>query len=205
MAILTTERLLQEIRDGRKVDAEDRRRVLRYLMSVQPDMTNVDLGELFSVSEKVIRNDKKLVREEMRQELEEDDVALVVTDIVFNFRRQLRDLEMSKAKCKPGTKEYRVHCESILGIELKKTAALQELGYLPKNIGNLTVDKYEYAAIVLKGDQVESRPITMFDEKTQQAIRARGQKALPEGSLPTIDGELVESTEREAVIAAPQG
>jgi hypothetical protein len=61
----------------------------------------------------------------MASELRDDDVGLVVADIVFTFKRQLRDLEKSKAACRPGTTEYRKHCESLFNLEreCKKTPA----------------------------------------------------------------------------------
>lgn len=192
MAILTTEALLEQAKDGQKLDVEDRRRVIRYLMYIQPEMTNVDAGELFQVTEATIRKDRKIIREEMAEELKTEDVGLVIGDIAFNFRRQLRDLEASKAKCKLGTKEYVLHCVSILKIELDKTKAFQDLGYLPKNLGNMTVQNYEYAAVVIQGDQIESRPLTMFDEVTQEQIQNRGQHALLDGQE-TIEGELVDA------------
>jgi hypothetical protein len=187
MAILTTEALLQEARDGRKLDAVDRRNVLRYLMYTRPDMNNVEAGELFQVTEATIRKDRAAIREEMAEELRTEDVGLVIGDISFNFRRQMRDLEASKAKAKPGSKEYLAHCVALLDMELKKTKAFQELGYLPKNLGNMTVTNYDYAAVVIKGDQIESRPLTMFDDSTQAHLR---QRALEGGDIQ--DAEIVE-------------
>jgi hypothetical protein len=190
MAILTTENLLQSAKDGTKLDTEDRRRVLRYLLYIQPELTNVDAGELFQVTEGTIRLDRKRIREELAEELSTEDIGLVIGDVTFNFRRQLRDLEASKAKCAVGTQEYRQHCMAILKIEFDKVKCFQDLGYLPKNLGNMTVQNYEYAAVVIKGDQLETRPLTMFDEQTQRDIQSRNQKALDSGQ-PVIDAEVV--------------
>lgn len=201
MAIQTTENLLDDARNGQKLGVEDRRRVVRYLMYIQPELSNTETAEIFQVTEGTIRNDKKIIREEMAEELRNEDVGLVISDIAFNFRRQLRDLEKSKAKCQPGTKEYRQHCESILKIELDKTKAFQELGYLPKNLGNLTMEKYEYAAVVIKGDQVESRPLTMFDDDTQAQIKARSAKLLESGEAPIVEAEFTELPARETTFA----
>jgi hypothetical protein len=89
----------------------------------------------------------------MASELRDDDVGLVVADIVFTFKRQLRDLEKSKAACRPGTTEYRKHCESLFNLERECKKLLQDLGWLPKNLGNMTMTEYHYAAIVLQGWQ----------------------------------------------------
>ncbi len=184
MAMFTTERLLEDAKNGVKLDVDDRRRVIRYLMIVNPENTNVDLAETFQISEAMIRKDKVAIRQEISDDLRKDDVGLVIADIEFNFRRQLRGLEVSKSACKPGTTEYRLHCQAILDIELRKTKMFQDLGYLPKNLGNIVTENYEYAAVLLKDGSVESRPMNMFDAATQLQINDRGKaKALPQ----TID------------------
>jgi hypothetical protein len=180
LSALTSDRLLEEARNGTKLSVEDRRRVVRYLMLVHPENTNQDLAEIFNISEGMIRKDKLIIRQEISEDLRADDVGLTIADIEFNFRRQLGDLEKSKAKCALGTTEYRLHCQAILDIELKKVQAFQNLGYLPKNLGNLTTQHYEYAAVVIKDGSVESRPVNMFDEATQTQLRQRETpKALP--------------------------
>jgi hypothetical protein len=181
MATFTTERLLEDARNGTKLDVDDRRRCIRYLMIVNPENSNVDLSGLFQISEAMIRKDKIAIRQEIADDLRKDDVGLVIADIEFNFRRQLRGLETSKAKCALGTTEYRLHCQAILDIELRKTKMFQDLGYLPKNLGNLTTENYEYAAVLIKDGSVESRPMNLFDAETQQQIKDRNKpKALPQ-------------------------
>jgi hypothetical protein len=185
----TTERLLEDAKNGTKLNVEDRRRVIRYLMIVCPENTNYDLAETFQISEGMIRKDKITIRQEIANDLRKDDVGLVIADIEFNFLRQLKGLETSKAKCALGSTEYRLHCMAILDIELKKTKMFQDLGYLPKNLGNLTTESYEYAAVLIKDGSVESRPMNLFDADTQQKIKDRAvQKALP--TPQTIEGEV---------------
>ena len=186
MAMFTTERLLEDAKAGLKLDVEDRRRVIRYLMVVNPENSNVDLSGVFQVSEAMIRKDKTAIRQEIADDLRTDDVGLVIADIEFNFRRQLRGLECSKAKCTLGTTEYRLHCQAILDIELRKTKMFQDLGYLPKNLGMLTTETYEYAAVLVKDGSVESRPMNLFDAKTQDGIRDRVKKLTT--PPPTIEG-----------------
>lgn len=201
MAILTTERILEDARNGVKLDVEDRRRAIRYMMVVNPENSNVDLAELFQITEGMIRKDKAAIRQEIADDLRKDDVGLVVADIEFNFRRQLRDLEASKAKCGHGTTEYRLHCMAILDIELKKTKMFQDLGYLPKNLGNLTTENYEYAAVLIKDGSVESRPMNLFDADTQQKIKDRVKpKALPQA---VVVSEVADAPSR-TVTYAPQ-
>lgn len=178
MAMFTTERLLEDAKAGVKLGVDDRRRVIRYLMIVNPENSNVDLAAIFQVSDTMIRKDKATIRQEIADDLRTDDVGLVIADIEFNFRRQLRDLEVSKAKTQPGTTERRLHCQAILDIELRKTKMFQDLGYLPKNLGMLTTETYEYAAVLIKDGSVESRPMNLFDTKTQESIRERDKPRL---------------------------
>jgi hypothetical protein len=173
MAIFTTERLYEDAKAGIKLEVDDRRRVIRYMMVVSPENSNTDLATVFQVSESMIRKDKAAIRQEIADDLRTEDVGLVIADIEFNFRRQLRGLEASKAKCILGSTEYRLHCQAILDIELRKTKMFQDLGYLPKNLGNLTTESYEYAAVLIKDGSVESRPMNLFDANTQKAIRER--------------------------------
>lgn len=194
--MFTTECLLEDARNGTKLDVDDRRRVIRYLMIVNPENSNVDLSNLFQISEAMIRKDKAAIRQEIADDLRKDDVGLVIADIEFNFIRQLKGLENSKAACKLGSTEYRLHCIAILDIELKKTKMFQDLGYLPKNLGNLTTENYEYAAVLIKDGSVESRPMNLFDADTQQQIKDRNKpKALPQPVV--IEGVAEEATRTE--------
>jgi predicted HTH transcriptional regulator len=59
MAFLTTERLLEDAKNGTKLGIEDRRRVILFLTSTQPELSNRDLAEIFQTSEASIRRDKQ--------------------------------------------------------------------------------------------------------------------------------------------------
>lgn len=187
--MLAVENLIHNAETGVKISSADRRRCVGYLMSTQLGMSNVEMATKFGVSEKTIREDKKHVKEELISEMRGEDASAVAADLAYNFRRQLRDLEVSKQSCKLGTKDYLQHCTAILDIELKRMKALQDLGLLPKNLGNVSVETFEYAAIVLKGDQIDSRSIHAFDEVTQSKIRSNATKALPK----TTDEKVIDA------------
>lgn len=171
MALTTTEQILNRAEGGEKLNSEDRRRCIAYLSTTKPDMSNVDMAQLFKVHESLIRKDKKVIRKKLAKEVNEEDVSLVIVDISQNFIRQLRDLEASKAKCKLGSRDYVSHCTSLFDLELKKVRALQDLGFLPKNLGTIATEKFEYLAIITKGDQIESKSIEHFDEDIQNKAR----------------------------------
>ena len=64
-----------------KLNAEDRRGALAYLMVVRADMSNYELGSLFKVSEGLIRKDKELVRKQMADETPTDDITVFLSDL----------------------------------------------------------------------------------------------------------------------------
>jgi len=148
MAVPTAQKLLQES-EKRALTTRERRLVVAYLMATEGDRyTNVELAEKFNVSERTIREDKKHIREEKAKFIKDDDVGLIIADICLDFERQVADIEKSKAKAKPGSHQFLAHCKAIMELRLKMVEALQNIGYLPKNLGNMVVQKFEYRAEV---------------------------------------------------------
>lgn len=164
MAIPHAEKLVERAQSGERLTSKERRHCVAYLMATQPEQTNTAIGELFQVSERQIRTDKRVVREERAKLIKEDDIGLVVADIAMTLDRQMRDVESSKKKCRVGSRDYVLHCTTIHDIQLKTVKALQDLGYYPKNLGNMTVEKYEYKAFVTKDNRVDTRPLNMIIE-----------------------------------------
>jgi hypothetical protein len=118
------------------------------------------MAEVFKVSERMIRLDKKYLREEKAKLIKEDDPGLVVADIVLSYENQVADIEKSKGKCKIGSRDYLEHCKAIFNMRREMVKALQELGYYPKNLGNMTVEKFVYKSIVNpKDNSVLTRPL----------------------------------------------
>jgi hypothetical protein len=146
------EKLVQIARSGEKISSKDRRHCVAYLMATAPEISNVELGAIFQVCEKQIRNDKLKIRKSRANNEKLEDVGLVISDIAMSFERQMQDIERSKKKAKPGTKVFLDHCRALFDLQLRKVQALQDLGYYPKNLGTLTTTSYEYKAIVSKQD-----------------------------------------------------
>jgi len=118
-----------------------------------------ELGALFQVSGRLIRADKKYIREEKARTIKDDDIGLVIADIAMTLERQMRDLERSKAKCTLGSVAYLRHCTAIHEVQLKTVSALQDLGYYPKNLGLMTVEKWDYKATVSRDGSIQTRPV----------------------------------------------
>jgi hypothetical protein len=156
-----SEQLLERARAGERLTTKERRHCVAYNMAKAPDISNVAMGELFQVSERQIRLDKQYIRQERAKLVKEDDVGLVIADIAMSFDNEVQDIQRSKTKCKIGTPAYLNHCKTIFDLQLAKVKALQDLGYYPKSLGNLTVDKFEYVAVVGKDGSVNTRPIEL--------------------------------------------
>lgn len=151
--------MIDQSKHGSVLSSKDRRHCVAYLMATQAQATKAELADIFHVSEKTIRNDMDLIRLERARDIKQEDIGLVVADIVMTLERQVHDLEKSKAQCKVGTAAYLSHCKAIHEIRLSSVKALQDLGFYPKNLGNLTVDKYEYSSIVVRDDSKPERPM----------------------------------------------
>jgi DNA primase catalytic subunit len=151
----------------RKLSTEERRRVVAYVMATQPQVAGTELAIWCQVSERAIRQDKAIIRQRMATELREDDVALIIADIMADFRRQIQDIEISKRSAKAGSPAYLAHCTAIVDLRLKTTKMLQDLGYYPKNLGNMTQEHFVYQAVVEHEGRLCTDPPT--DTRTIQA------------------------------------
>lgn len=154
---------------ARKLTTRERRLCLQYLQATAPaEHTNGTLAQWFQVSERTIRLDRQWVREEKSNFLKDElkkDLGLVIADIAMDFERQVGDLERSKKSAKLGSYAYVQHAKEIFDMRLKMVAAFQEIGYLPKNLGNMTVNKFSYKATVALDGSVNTRTEQMFDEQ----------------------------------------
>lgn len=189
MPAVTAEVLTQRARDGEKLDAEQRRRCVAYLSSTEPSISNVEMADIFKVSEKTIREDKQKIREEVADEIETDDIRLVIADLKIHFSQHRTELEKGKRASHPGTKLHLDYVRALLDLDLKVMDAYQRLGLLPSNIGAMVVNEYNFAAIVAKGDKVDTKRIEEFDEETQQKIRDRRRRIPAAAPQSVIDIE----------------
>ena len=176
----SADKLVTRAREGERLSFQDRRYALQHLMQTEPGTTNASLGELFQVSERQIRLDKKFFREQRAQLVKEEDISLVIADIALNFERQIADLETHKRRAAAGkgagSRTYLEYCKAIFNMELQRIKALQDLGYYPKNLGTMTENKFVFSASVsVMGD----------GDKPEQRIR-------PASDLDTLDAEFTD-------------
>jgi len=165
MSIVNADLIIERAQKGEKVSTAERRMAVAYVMSTMPTVTNGEIASWFGLTERAIRMDKQHVRKTKADQIKEDDVALVLADICFTYDNQIRDIEKCKKACKVGTPLYLQCCKSIFDMQARKVEALQNLGYYPKNLGNMTVERFEYKSIVHRDGSVDTRPVDMFDAK----------------------------------------
>lgn len=164
MALANAEKLIQRAQTGERLKRRERLHCIGYIMATMPTLTNREIGEIFGITERAVRKDKVDVKEERASQIREEDIALVIADIAMTYDCQIRDIEKSKIKCKHGTKDFLEHCKTIFDMQYRKVQALQNLGYYPKNLGNMTVEKFEYKAIVNSDSSVvTTRKVDVID------------------------------------------
>lgn len=192
--------LIDRAQTGEKLSTSERRYAIEFLMATEPDkVVNTQLAELFSVTERTIRVDRQTIREAKAKYLKDElsrDAGLFIADIAMEFEHQVRDIEKSKQKAPPGSRRFLDHCVAIMDLRLRMTKAFQEIGYLPKNLGNMTVDKYVYKAVVHKDGSVDVRQTSEFtDAEVQDA------EVVPLKALPPLDAENESTRELPAASA----
>ncbi len=187
MAFANAEKIITRAQKGEKVSRRERLHAISFIMATMPTLTNREIGEIFGITERAVRVDRVKVKEERASQIKEEDIALVIADIAMTYDAQLRDLEKSKQKCKLGSRDYISHCDTIFNMQYKKVQALQNLGYYPKNLGNMTVEKFEYKAIVNKDNSVvTARKIDVIDT-TPKGIEATSEVVMR--NLEILDAE----------------
>lgn len=160
-----------------RLQPDDRRDALAYLMGVRPDLNGVELARVFKVSEKQIRLDKDIIRKRMSEEITKDDISLVVSDIRRTYERFGTELAKSTKACEYGTNTKLAHLKAEMDYQLSVVEALQSLGYYPKNLGNLTKTEFIFKAHVAKGGGVNTVPVETQEEL--KIIEAQEVKLLP--------------------------
>lgn len=186
-----TETLILRAEKGEKLEANDRRDAVAYLAVVRPDISFLELGRLFQCSDTLIRKDKEIIRKRLAEELSGDDVKLVIHDIRTTYERFMGELESSTRACAAGTANRLNHLKAKMDYQIKFTEMLQSLGFLPKNLGNMTKTSFIYKAVVTKGGGVNVVPVESKKELTK--LEAEEIEQTP---------ELTESAEDQAIRAA---
>lgn len=185
------EKLIGRALSGERLSSSERRHCVAYKLATDPTMTKVEMGRLFQVSEGMIRQDILKIRQDKAKSIREDDIGLVIADIAYTFERQVEDLEKSKTKCDLGTRTYLEHCRALAKMQVERIELLQGIGYYPKNLGNMTVQKFEYRAVVGRDGSVDTRPSDLQLDEGGKILDAEYEdvKLLPAPEETHGDGE----------------
>lgn len=181
----------------RKLNAAERRLTVQYVLASQPEVTNAEMASWFQVDESSIRADRNYLRKAKATFLKEElqkDMSLVIADIAMDFEKQVSDIEKNKTKCKAGSATYLEHCKAVFDMRLKMISQFQSIGYLPKNLGSMTQNKFEFKATVNKDGSLNTRSVDQFDESKANAIDA-------EIVQPQLPAPQERSEEMKAIIA----
>jgi hypothetical protein len=155
-----SEQLLLKAESGEQLNVDERRVAVGHLMATRPDLSNMDLGKLFGVSDTMIRKDKDWLRKQTADEIVKDDISLVIGDIRRTYERFVVEVEKSTKKCAEGTNTKLAHLKAGMDYQLKVVEALQSLGYYPKNLGNMTKKTFVFKSHVSEKDgSVSTLPV----------------------------------------------
>jgi hypothetical protein len=197
-----SEELLAKSRAGEKLETDQRRDLIAYLMVVQPELTNSDMARMFGLSEGGIRKDKEVIRKKAAEELSGEDVGLVIADIRRTLDRFKRDMEKALKACEPGTKVYLEYQKALVDYEFKGIEALQSLGFYPKNLGVLQKNQFVFKSIVSKDGSIDTRAIDAKDAKVIEGQRSTT-KALIASSVVDPEDAALRAALREEFSETP--
>lgn len=187
---------------GEKLEADARRDAVAYLTVVRPDLSNMDMARLFQCSEGLIRRDKESNRKRMAEELSNDDISLVINDIRRTYETVSTELAKSLKACANGTMTKLNHLKTQMEFQQKYVESLQSLGFLPKNLGNLTKTEFIFKAHVAKGGGVNT--VVVSDMNALKTIEAEEFKQLPAATESQEDVDVRAALENE-FMEVPRG
>jgi len=166
---LTAKELWARAQNGEKVTTQQRRHVLEWLQVMgDTSRTNVDLAKIFGVTERMIRVDRKKVREDAVKALADNkDINFVIADIFQDFEKQRADLERNKKQAREGSPTFNQACKMIFDMRVQMLKLLQDFGWLPKNVAGAHAPSYVHIAVVNTHDG------TVVTETVQDQNRAK--------------------------------
>jgi len=181
---LTAKELWTNAQNGEKITTQQRRHVLEWLavMGEITNYTNTDLAKIFGLTERMIRCDRKIVREQAVKALADNkDINLVIADIWQDFDIQRRDLERGKKAARAGTAPFNTACKMIFDMRLQMVKLLQETGYWPTD---MVKHSRVHKAIVSSDGSVSTEVIEGIEESRQAIRQAEGYTQQEEPKAP---------------------
>jgi len=161
---IQAQQFLDKAAAGEELTANERRHALLYVQGQNPSVTQKQLADMFGVSESAIRKDIQKIKGDMQDQAKSTYMDTVVQDLIHEQHNVYEAMSLSLKSAKPGTKVYLDHLTARHKIRLDTIRILQDIGALPKSLGEVSVKKEVFKADVAPGtNQMVTRPLNMFD------------------------------------------
>lgn len=184
------EEIISLAKTGSKLTTDQRRHAVGYLMATQQELTNMQMAELFDVSDRTIRDDKGVIRKQAAELVSQEDIGMVIADIRLTYEQFRQKLAASLKKATAGTATYLNHLKLEMEMQLRVVEALQSLGWYPKNLGELTKKSWSFSAIVTKDGTVDTRSVDQLDHIIQNPTSGEDDMAEREAEFEDVPSPL---------------
>jgi hypothetical protein len=156
--------IIERARVGQEVSAEERRHAIVFVKGQNPEINHRQLAAMFGVSESMIRKDMSKINQDLSEDLKSTFMDTVVGELINEQHNLYQALQKSLKAAPIGTNTYVAHCQALFKIRKDTIEVLQNIGALPKTLGEVSVKKEVFQAQVLPGtSQMVTRPLDLFD------------------------------------------
>jgi hypothetical protein len=156
--------IIERARVGQEVSAEERRHAIVFVKGHTPDVNHRQLAAMFGVSETTIRNDMSKINQDLSEDMKATFKDTVIGELIHEHNNMHAALLRSLKAAPLGTNTYVAHCQALFKIRKDTIEVLQNIGALPKSLGEVSVRKEVFKAEIQVGsNQIVTRPLDMFD------------------------------------------
>jgi DNA binding protein with HTH domain len=186
---IQAQQFLDKAAAGEPLTANERRHALLYVQGQNPQVTQRELAAMFGVSESLIRKDIQKIKGDMQDQAKSTYMDTVVQDLIHEQHNVYEAISASLREAKKGSKTYLDHLTARHKVRLDTIRILQDIGALPKSLGEVSVKKEVFKAEVAPGTtQIITRPFDMFDnfedgEGLEDALARKGRETALEGEV----------------------
>lgn len=186
---IQAQQFLDKAAAGEPLTSNERRHALLYVQGQNPNVTQRELAAMFGVSESQIRKDIQKIKSDMQDQAKATYMDTVVQDLIHEQHNVYEAISDSLKVAQKGTRVYLDHLTARHKVRLDTIRILQDIGALPKNLGEVSVKKEVFKAEVAQGsNQVVTRPLDLFDgfedgEGLEAAIERKERESAMEGEL----------------------
>lgn len=141
----------------RRLTPRERRSVIRYVeehgvkdaaTGVSKPLSNYQLADLFSVDEKIIRIDKRKLLKDYTKLITPEDAMVYVGTFMQGHDDLLRRAIKALDDMPHGTLAHAKYLQITSDLHKRRVQMLQEIGALPKELGNLNVNEELWEAVI---------------------------------------------------------